>query len=90
MTHHEHDESSTRRSDDQGKRSFEARMEDFRGRVKKAAGELFDDDELRDEGTLDRLSANVKETLNTAVDRAKEFVSPSRRDDGHDERTERR
>lgn len=70
MTHHEHDEQEPRE-----KRSFEARKEDFQGRVKKAAGELFDDDELRQEGRIDQLSSTVRDALNGAVDRAKEFVS---------------
>ncbi len=70
MTHHEHDEQKSSE-----KRSFEARKEDFQGRVKKAAGELFDDDELRQEGRIDQLSSTVRDALNGAVDRAKEFVS---------------
>jgi uncharacterized protein YjbJ (UPF0337 family) len=69
VTHHEHDETQ-RRSD-----SFDSRMEDFQGRVKKAAGELFDDDELRQEGRIDRISSSVRDTLNGFVDSAKGFVS---------------
>lgn len=72
MTHHQHDEQTQERDE---KRSFEARKEDFQGRVKKAAGELFDDDELRQEGRIDQLSSTVRDTLNGVVDRAKEFVS---------------
>ena len=76
MTHHEHDEQQSSE-----KRSFEARKEDFQGRVKKAAGELFDDDELRQEGRIDQLSATVRDALNGVVDRAKEFVSGTTNDD---------
>jgi uncharacterized protein YjbJ (UPF0337 family) len=71
VTHHEHEHEQK----DEGKRSFEARTEDFQGRVKKAAGELFDDEELRQEGRIDQLSSTVRDTLNGLVDRAKEFVS---------------
>jgi uncharacterized protein YjbJ (UPF0337 family) len=78
MTHHE-----DHTKDDRERRSFEARMEDFQGRVKKAAGELFDDDELRQEGRIDRLSSSVRDTLNRAVDSAKDLVS-SRRDGDED------
>lgn len=71
MTHHgDHSEGSDQRSE-----SFDARMEDFQGRVKKAAGELFDDEELRDEGRLDRMASSVRDTLNGFVDSAKDLVS---------------
>lgn len=69
MTHHEHEDAE--RHDE----SFDARMEDFQGRVKKSAGELFDDDELRDEGRVDRISASVRDTLNGLVDSAKDLVT---------------
>lgn len=69
MTHHEHEDAERRDE------SFDARMEDFQGRVKKSAGELFDDDELRDEGRVDRISASVRDTLNGLVDSAKDLVT---------------
>lgn len=74
MTHHEHHDGDDR---SERKESFEARMEDFQGRVKRAAGELFDDEELRREGRIDRLSSTVRDTLNGFVDSAKEMVSSS-------------
>jgi uncharacterized protein YjbJ (UPF0337 family) len=69
MTHHEHGET------DKDRASFDTRMDEFRGRVKKAAGELFDDEELRREGTVDQLGASVKGAIDSIVDRAKSAVS---------------
>lgn len=88
MTNHEHDHDQPETSgrSERPKESFEARMEDFRGRVKKAAGELFDDDELRQEGRIDRLGATVKDTLNGLVDRAKEAVTSATTDDDDERR----
>jgi uncharacterized protein YjbJ (UPF0337 family) len=81
MTHHQdHDHDGSRDADGQ-RRSLDARVEDYRGRLKRAAGELLDDDELRSEGALDRVSADVKETLNRAVDRARGIVAPTDDDD---------
>jgi uncharacterized protein YjbJ (UPF0337 family) len=49
-----------------------------KGDVKKAAGELTDDDRLKDEGRVDKASGAVKDKVGAAADKAKEAL---RRDD---------
>lgn len=60
------------------RKSPEERMQEFQGRIREAAGALFDDDELRREGQLDQMSADMKERVNSIVDaateRAREFL----------------
>ena len=46
------------------------RIEDTKGRVKEAAGDLTDDEQLQREGKLDQASASAKD----AVDKAKDKV----------------
>jgi uncharacterized protein YjbJ (UPF0337 family) len=48
------------------------KSEEFGGRVKEAAGDLTDDDELKREGKLDQASAKVKDTADDAVDKVKD------------------
>jgi uncharacterized protein YjbJ (UPF0337 family) len=43
------------------------------GRVKKAAGDLADDDKLRREGQKDETKGKVKENLDDAVDKVSEM-----------------
>ena len=45
-----------------------------KGRVKEAAGALADDDKLKDEGKADKLAGKVKDTVERAVDKAKDLV----------------
>jgi uncharacterized protein YjbJ (UPF0337 family) len=52
----------------------EEKMEDIKGRVKEAAGDLTDDEQLEREGKLDQASANVKEKVGDASEKAKEGV----------------
>jgi uncharacterized protein YjbJ (UPF0337 family) len=52
----------------------EEKMEDMKGRVKEAAGDLTDDEKLKREGKLDQASAEVKEKVGEAADKAKEGV----------------
>ncbi|QGG94517.1 CsbD family protein [Actinomarinicola tropica] len=49
--------------------------DDMKGRAKEAAGDLTDDDELKNEGKLDRAGAKVKETANDAVDKVKDVLN---------------
>jgi uncharacterized protein YjbJ (UPF0337 family) len=48
------------------------KIDEAKGRVKEAAGDLTDDPELKREGKLDRSGAKVKEKAEKAVDRVKE------------------
>ena len=51
-----------------------ADTDDLKGRVKEAAGDLTDDEELQQEGRLDQASGKVKETLDDARERADDAV----------------
>lgn len=50
------------------------KVEDFKGRVKEAAGDLTDDEQLQREGKIDQASANVKEKIGDLSDKAEEGV----------------
>lgn len=47
------------------------KTDEAKGRVKKAAGEITGDDQLKREGTVDKASAKIKE----GVDKAKNAVT---------------
>ncbi|WP_027007793.1 CsbD family protein [Conexibacter woesei] len=48
--------------------------DDLKGRAKKAAGELTDDDSLKREGDVDRASGTVKDKVGGAADRVKDAL----------------
>lgn len=50
------------------------KIEDLKGRVKEAAGDLTDDERLKREGKLDRASAAVKEKIGDGADKIEEGV----------------
>lgn len=50
------------------------KVEDLKGRVKEAAGDLTDDEQLEREGKVDQASANVKEKIGDASEKAEEGV----------------
>jgi uncharacterized protein YjbJ (UPF0337 family) len=47
------------------------KVDKTKGRVKEAAGDLTDDDELKNEGKADKASGSVKEKVEGAVDSVK-------------------
>ncbi len=51
-----------------------------KGRVKEAAGDLTDDESLKNEGRVDKASGSLKDTIGDAADKAKDAVNPDRRD----------
>lgn len=51
-----------------------ADTDDLKGRVKEAAGDLTDDEDLQREGQVDQAAGKVKETVDAARDRAEEAV----------------
>lgn len=51
-----------------------AKTDKMKGRLKEAAGTITGDEKLKREGQLDQASANVKETVEKAVDKAKEIL----------------
>lgn len=52
----------------------EEKIEDLKGRVKEAAGDLTDDEKLKREGKVDQASAKVKEKIGDAADKIEEGV----------------
>jgi uncharacterized protein YjbJ (UPF0337 family) len=57
---------------------FEGKKNDFKGRVKEAAGDLTDDEELQREGKTDRASGKVKEKLEQAKEKGEELVDKAK------------
>jgi uncharacterized protein YjbJ (UPF0337 family) len=49
-------------------------IDDAKGRIKEAAGDLTDNDELKRDGKADRAAANVKEGVEKAADKASNAV----------------
>jgi uncharacterized protein YjbJ (UPF0337 family) len=49
-------------------------LDQMKGRVKQAAGDLTDDDELKKEGKLDELGGKIKETVDDLRDKASDAV----------------
>jgi uncharacterized protein YjbJ (UPF0337 family) len=49
-------------------------MDDAKGRVKEAAGDLTDNENLKNEGKVDRASGKVKDTVGGVADKAKEML----------------
>jgi uncharacterized protein YjbJ (UPF0337 family) len=45
-----------------------------KGRIKKAVGELLDDEDLKQEGEIDEATGKVKKAAGEVVDKAREVV----------------
>ena len=56
-------------------------LDDAKGRVKEAAGDLTDDKDLKREGKIDQAAGKVKDKVGDAADKIKETVT---RDDDDD------
>ena len=50
--------------------------DDAKGRVKEAAGDLTDDQSLKNEGKVDRATGKVKDKVGGAADKVKDVVNP--------------
>jgi uncharacterized protein YjbJ (UPF0337 family) len=57
---------------------MEGKKDDIKGRVKEAAGDLTDDDDLKREGKADRAAGSVKDKLENAKDKGEEFVDKAK------------
>lgn len=57
---------------------MEGKKDDLKGRVKEAAGDLADDEDLKREGKADRASGKVKEKLEQAKEKGEEFVDKAK------------
>jgi len=55
-----------------------ANTDDMKGRMKEAAGDLTDDDDMKREGKTDQLGAEIKDKANTVVEKAKDVVNRDR------------
>lgn len=49
--------------------------DELKGRVKEAAGDLTDDDELKREGKVDRATDTVKEKVGEVSDKVKDVLN---------------
>jgi uncharacterized protein YjbJ (UPF0337 family) len=57
---------------------MESKKDEAKGRMKEAAGDLMDDDDMKREGKADRMGATIKERANEVVDKAKEVIDRDR------------
>ena len=54
---------------------MDGNLDDAKGRVKEAAGDLTDDDSLKREGKVDKASGEVKDKVGDAADKVKDTVT---------------
>jgi uncharacterized protein YjbJ (UPF0337 family) len=54
--------------------SMAEKMDDIKGRVKEAAGDLTNDDDLKREGKVDQATSKVKEAVGDVADKVKDVV----------------
>jgi uncharacterized protein YjbJ (UPF0337 family) len=52
-------------------------IDDAKGRVKQAAGDITDDDSLKNEGRVDKATGKVKDAVEGASDKVKDVVNPN-------------
>jgi uncharacterized protein YjbJ (UPF0337 family) len=57
---------------------MDANMDEAKGRMKEAAGDMVDDDQMKKEGKADRMGATIKDKASDVVDKAKEIVNKDR------------
>jgi len=55
----------------------DGKMDDAKGRLKQAAGDLTDDESLKNEGRVDRATGSIKDAVGDAADKVKDVVNPS-------------
>ena len=53
-------------------------MDNAKGRVKEAAGDLTDDQSLKNEGKVDKATGKIKDAVGDTADKVKDVVNPSR------------
>ncbi len=52
------------------------KVEDTKGRLKEAAGDITGDESLKREGKIDQASAATKKAIDDVADKVKEVVNP--------------
>jgi uncharacterized protein YjbJ (UPF0337 family) len=60
-------------------RMADGSMDETKGRTKEALGDLTGDQDLKDEGKVDRASGKVKDAVGGASDKVKDAVNPDRK-----------
>lgn len=60
-----------------------ANLDNAKGRVKEAAGDLTGNERLQREGKVDQVSAKVKEKVGKGIDKVKDALD-DKEDDGHE------
>jgi uncharacterized protein YjbJ (UPF0337 family) len=55
----------------------DGKIDDAKGRVKEAAGDLTDNQSLKNEGKVDRATGSVKDKVDDAGDKVKDVVNPN-------------
>jgi uncharacterized protein YjbJ (UPF0337 family) len=50
-------------------------MDEAKGRMKEAAGDMMDDDDMKREGKTDQMGATIKEKAGEVVDKAKDMIN---------------
>jgi len=57
---------------------MDANMDEAKGRMKEAAGDIMDDDKMKKEGKADRMGATIKEKAGDMVEKGKEMINKDR------------
>ena len=52
-------------------------LDDAKGRVKEAAGDLTDDQSLKNEGKVDKDTGKIKDAVGDTADKVKDAVNPN-------------
>lgn len=55
--------------------SNDGKLDEAKGRIKEAAGDLTDDSSLKNEGKVDRAAGTVKDKVGDIADKAKDVVN---------------
>jgi uncharacterized protein YjbJ (UPF0337 family) len=53
-------------------------FDEMKGRAKEAAGDLTDDDDLKDEGKVDKAAGSIKGKVGEVADKVKDKINPDR------------
>jgi uncharacterized protein YjbJ (UPF0337 family) len=57
--------------------SDDGTLDDAKGRLKEAAGDVTDDQSLKNEGKVDRATGSIKDGVGDAADKVKDVVNPN-------------
>jgi uncharacterized protein YjbJ (UPF0337 family) len=55
----------------------DGKFDDAKGRLKEAAGDLTDNQDLRNEGKVDKAAGSIKDKVGDAADKLKDAINPS-------------